>query len=200
MKKLNKLALGVAIAAASLGLSTVTTAAETVGNLTFTFSGNIPALSVANAGWSFVDASDSPYVAPSAIPFSAVDTETGVQLISSSEEFYIQPKGGSFTLNSKIKAVLVAQPVISGTAVNASHLNQVETAVTLNGVDIPVGGEGADVVSFTAQSREKSRLVLGAQVDIPTVARSQSGGVIRLTTALRLSADIKGGEPVDNQG
>ncbi|MGD1448226.1 hypothetical protein [Vibrio harveyi] len=192
MKKFNKVAIGMAITVASLGLSTVVSATPSQGNLTFTFSGNIPALPVAGTGWSFVNADGSAYVAPSSVTLNATDTPTGIRMVSSSEEFYVKPNAanGTFSATSKITAVLVAQPTLSGTAVDASKLSDVETTITLNGVAVPLGAAPTDIITFTGANNRTARMSLGAQVDIPNEARSQSGGDIRLTAAIRMAADI----------
>ncbi|HDZ3732061.1 TPA: hypothetical protein RSW61_003688 [Vibrio harveyi] len=175
-----------------LGLSTAASAAVSHGNLTFTFSGNIPALPVAGTGWSFLNADGTAYTAPSSITLNATDTADGVRLISSSEEFYLKPNAGAgnFTASSKITALLVSQPTISGTAVDPSKLSTVTTTVTLNGVVVPLGSTAADVITISTANSNAQRVTLGAQVDIPTASRSQSGGDLRLTAAIRMAADI----------
>ncbi|HAU8293441.1 TPA: hypothetical protein I7152_11125 [Vibrio vulnificus] len=189
---MNKKTFNIVLSTAILGfgLSSMASAAVSQGNLTFTFSGNIPALPVPGTGWGFFNADGTAYTAPSSITLNASDTAAGVRLVSSSEEFYVKPNSGTFAASSNITAVLTSQPIISGTAVNASQLSLVTTDVTLNGISVPVGSTPVNIVTLTAASGDAQRMTLGAQVDIPTAARSQTGGDVRVTASIRMSADI----------
>ncbi|TWD40952.1 hypothetical protein FB440_104115 [Vibrio crassostreae] len=175
----------------AFGLSSAATAAVSNGNLSFVFNGNIPALPVGGTGWGFYDASGNVYTAPASIALTATDTSTGLQLVSTSEDFYVKPNAaGTFATGSKIKALLVSQPTISGTAVMPSQLNTVVTTITLNGQALPVGSTEIDVASIATASGAAQRMSLGAQIDVPTAARSQGGGQVRVTAAIRMSADL----------
>ncbi|WCP80137.1 hypothetical protein PQE20_15235 [Vibrio harveyi] len=187
---MNKKTIAAALSTTLLGLSTAASAAVSHGNLTFTFSGNIPALPVAGTGWGFFNADGTAYTAPSSVTLNATDTADGVRLISSSEEFYVKPNSGTFAASSHITALLVSQPTVSGTAIDPSKLNTVTTAVTLNGVAVPLGSTPANIITLTTANGDAKRVTLGAQVDVPTAARSQSGGDIRVTAAIRMSADL----------
>ncbi|HDY8067376.1 TPA: hypothetical protein RQK90_004436 [Vibrio vulnificus] len=184
---MNKKTIALALSAALVGFSSVAIAAPTTGNLNFTFSGNIPALPSSGDGWTFVQADGTPYVAPSSISLSSQDTADGVQLISTSETFYIKPDSGNFTASSKITAMLTSNPAISGTAVKAGKAGDVEMVVTINGVTVPVG-TSADVA--TPVNGDPVSLSLGTVIDIPSDARTAEGGVLTVSVPIRFSADI----------
>ncbi|EGU29146.1 hypothetical protein VII00023_22044 [Vibrio ichthyoenteri ATCC 700023] len=163
-------------------------AAATNGNLSFTFSGTIPALPVAGEGWKFVQADGTTlYVPPSAISFSSADTADGLALTSTSESFYIKPNTGSFTAASNITAQLIANPTIAGTAIKSSAVNTVTTTVTINGVTLNAGSS-VDIASPTGTNAHE--LTLSTVVEIPTEARSVEGGSINVTAPIRFSADV----------
>lgn len=171
-----------------IGSSSVVHAAPTNGNLSFTFSGTIPALPVEGGSWKFVQADGTTaYVPPSSIAFSAADTADGVQLTSTSESFYIKPNSGSFTTSSKITGMLTSNPTIAGTAIRASASNTVETTITINGTALRVGA-AIDIATPTGSAPQL--LTLGTVVDIPTAARNVAGGNITVTAAIRFAADI----------
>ncbi|ANS86547.1 hypothetical protein VSVS12_02808 [Vibrio scophthalmi] len=171
------------------GLTSVAAnAAPTNGNLSFTFSGTIPALPVEGGAWKFVQADGTTaYVPPSSIAFSAADTASGVQLTSTSESFYIKPNTGTFTSSSRITAMLTSNPTIAGTAIKASESSTVTTAITINGTAIRVGTV-TDIATPTGSAA--FLLTLGAVVDIPTAARNAAGGNITVTAPIRFAADI----------
>ncbi|WP_406733628.1 hypothetical protein RJD39_05450 [Vibrio scophthalmi] len=190
MKKIN-LSVLVSTFILSSGLYSVNaTAAATNGNLSFTFSGTIPALPVAGDGWKFTQADGTTlYVPPSAISFSSADTADGLELTSASESFYIKPNTGTFTASSKITAQLIANPSIAGTAIKSSEVTTVTTVVSINGVALSAGSS-VDVASPSAAVAHE--LILSTVVEIPTEARSVDGGSITVTAPIRFSADITG--------
>ena len=188
---MNRKTIVLALSTAFIGLSSVSVAAPTQGNLNFTFSGNIPALPSDGGNWSFVQADGTTaYVAPSSISLSSRDTADGVQLTSASETFYIKPDSGNFTESSKITATLTAEPTISGTAVKAGSAGTVDVVVTINGTMVPVATT-ADVATPTGS--EATRLSLGTVIDIPTAARTDGGGVLTVSVPIRFAADITAG-------
>lgn len=189
---MNRKIIVLALSTAFVGLSSVSVAAPSTGHLNFTFSGNIPALPSDGGNWSFVKADGSAaYVAPSSINLSSRDTAEGVQLTSASENFYIKPDGaGTFTTSSKITATLTAEPTISGTAVKAGAAGTVDMVVSINAITVPVAS--AAVVATPTGSRV-TRLSLGAVIDIPTAARTTTGGVLTVSVPIRFAADITAG-------
>ncbi|MED7816351.1 hypothetical protein VYI99_08790 [Vibrio cholerae] len=176
--------------ASSLSMPIMVAAAPSNGNLSFTFSGNIPSLPSDGGSWGFFAADGiTPYVAPSSITLSAIDTPDGVRLTSTSESFYIKPKTGSFTANSKITAIMVAAPTIAGTAVQPGKANTVNVSVTLNGIEVSVG-TSTDIFDNLSVGADAQRLTLGSVIDVPTEARTASGGDIRVGASIRFAADI----------
>ena len=172
--------------------SSVASATPSNGNITFTFSGNVPALPIGGTGWSFYNADGTPYTAPSAISLNSSDSLTGVQLIANSEDFYVKPNdgAGNLTASSNITALLLSRPTISGTAVKAAQLDDVVSDITINGVSLPVGSVPEIVSVVPNATAEGQRMSLGAQVNIPNSARNADGGDIRIIAAIRMSADI----------
>ncbi|MCY9804858.1 hypothetical protein OTK51_15625 [Vibrio scophthalmi] len=188
MKKINLSVLASTFILSSGLYSVNATAAPTNGNLSFTFSGTIPALPVAGDGWKFVEADGTTlYVPPSAISFSSADTADGLALTSTSESFYIKPNTGSFTASSKITAQLIANPTIAGTAIKSSAVNTVTTTVTINGLAL---NAGTSVDVATPSGSAAHELTLSTVVEIPTDARSVEGGSINVTAPIRFSADV----------
>lgn len=176
------------LTAIALGLmaSTAASAAVSNGNLSFTFTGVVPATAQPGTTWKFLNASGLDYQAPAAINFSVANVPNGLQLTSASETFYIKPDGSSAFGTNAIKAQLVAQPTISGTAIKSSAMNTVVTTVTLNGQTVPVGSD----LSISATGTNAQMLTLGTVVDIPTAARNASGGTVNVVAPIRFAVDI----------
>ncbi|MET2851043.1 hypothetical protein ABXV24_04105 [Vibrio owensii] len=177
--KLTAIALG-------LMVSTAASAAVSNGNLSFTFVGVVPATAQPGTTWKFLTASGLDYQAPAAINFSLADVATGLQLTSASETFYIKPNGSATFGTNAIKAQLVAEPTISGTAIQASAMNTVVTTVTLNGQTVPVGSD----LTIAATGNNAQMLTLGTVVNIPTAARNTAGGTVNVVAPIRFAVDI----------
>lgn len=173
------------------GVSAVAAAAVTEGTLNFNFSGIIPAKNVEPAGWNFVLADGvTAYVAPGSIPMTPViQADETVIFTSNSEEFYIAPETGNAFSATPIKAQLVADPSVTGTAVLPSEFHTITSEITVNGVALdPTTAQS--IVTPAAGSESAERMVLGAKIDIPGTARTVDGGNITLQTTIRFSADV----------
>lgn len=181
-----------AFVASAIAFSAASVAAPSVteGSLNFVFSGTVPAKEVVSSDWSFTNGDGTPYVAPAAITMSASNGEEGaIVMTSANETLYIKPVSSTFTADSAIKAQLVIDPTLSGTAVVADQFHTVTSNVSINGVAVTAEGL-SDVVTAVAADDAAKRLVLGANVQIPSEARVAEGGDLTMQTTIRFEASI----------
>lgn len=183
-------------------------AAETTGQLTFTWQAVIPSAPVLSNTWAFVDSLDMPFT-PGTEQLRVIKTDSGIQAVSVKPfDFFIAPVDGTTavspgnkisrpvaatTINS-VKAFLASNPVSNGLVGNEQLVlstnkdasdNQV--AINLNGSPLKVGSTNATTIGNSVSGDQHVVIDMNAKV---TTGHYDDGASISFVAPVVFAVDI----------
>ncbi|MEC4729091.1 hypothetical protein HWQ46_26660 [Shewanella sp. D64] len=172
------------LATTLLSVCGIANAVVTTGQLSFNFSGVIPAAPVVTGTLEFETVTGAPYV-PTAIVLETVSTDAGFTLRSNTaENFRLTTSATSFSATA-VTAQLLSS-VVAGSGIKAG-VTAPTLGITINGMTLTATAQaiGTPVASSTSHN-----VAMTAEIQVPTAAVNTAGGNVTANAAVVFAVDI----------